>query len=423
LVARLPRQLRKNEMPTTIPKMGRTLFLTMLAASAPSVVGATDSLKNRADQPSLQALKQTANSGSVSDTDRLAKPLRPTLIAAAEGLLDVPAWDTRFRSALAAEHQKNMTLAKSANSFKHYQLAYAIDGLAAQYEVTGNIDYLGRALLYIREVMTSAVRSSTMKKSSYLDDFMGWGAREHPNPSIDGDEYPLFESYFWRYVARLLRVMKESGITEENPSVKNAYDHVLAFLEVQVFDKWNQRGSKHIYRSRTHMASHWAYIALQLTRLTNDDVRRSEAAVIVDKINEMLRGKMVSHSEVAGGYFWDSVWNTTSYPGQDVAHGNAVVAYIVEAVELGEGWSLDDINALSLTLREVIWRIDDNGVDYAAFVDGSGEGTGWFSDGFIKLGRFDGTIQKRLESHEVGRSVQFFGNAALNAQRLTSSVQ
>ena len=396
-------------MPTTMLRKSQSLLLAVIAASVPSGIGAAAFAPDRA---SLQTAMQKDGLGSIGDGERLAQSSLSTSIAASasdrDGLLDVPAWDTRFRSALASEHEKNLGLATSANSFKHYQLAYAIDGLGAQYEVTGNIDYLGQALLYIREVMTSAVRSSTMEKSSYRDDFMGWGARDHPNPSIDGDEYPLFESYFWRYVARLLRVMKESGITDENPSVKKAYDQVLAFLEVQIFDKWHQRGSQHIYRSRTHMASHWAYISLQLTRLTDDASRRSKAAVIVDEINEMLRGKMVSHPEVAGGYFWDSVWDTSSYPGQDVAHGNAVVAYIVEAFELGEGWTLDDIDALSLTFSEVIWRIDDDGVDYAEFVDGSGEGTGWFSDGFIKLGRFDGTIQKRLESHEVGRSVQFF---------------
>lgn len=410
-------------MPMIMPQKRHALLLAMLAASLPSSASAGSPLQDGAAHLSFPLSKQAASMGFVNAVDGLTEPLRPTLIATTDDLLDVSAWDKRFRSALANEHKKNLGLATSANSFKHYQLAYAIDGLGAQFEVTGNVDYLGQALLYIREVMTSAVRSSTMEKSSYRDDFMGWGARDHPNPSIDGDEYPLFESYFWRYVARLLRVMKESGITEENPSIKKAYDHVLAFLEVQIFDKWHQRGPNHIYRSRTHMASHWSYISLQLLHLTEDAARQSKARVIIDEINEMLRGKMESHPEVAGGYFWDSVWDTSSYPGQDVAHGNAVVAYIVEAFELGEGWSLDDINALSLTFSEVIWRIDDDGIEYAEFVDGSGEGTGWFSDGFIKLGRFDDTIQKRLESHEVGRSVQFFGNVALNAQRLASSSQ
>jgi hypothetical protein len=76
------------------------------------------------------------------------------------------------------------------------------------------------------------------------------------------------------------------------------------------------------------------------------------------------------------------------------------------------------MRALSMTFLDAIWRTDDGRIDYAAYVDGSGKGTGWFSDGFIKLGRFDSNVQERLEGHTVGRSTQFFGNAALNAKRL-----
>ena len=61
------------------------------------------------------------------------------------------------------------------------------------------------------------------------------------------------------------------------------------------------------------------------------------------------------------------------------------------------------------------------GYRYAGFVDGSGKGNGWFNDGFMKLGRYDIEIQKRLETHQVGRGVQFYGNGALNASRLRAA--
>lgn len=166
------------------------------------------------------------------------------------------------------------------------------------------------------------------------------------------------------------------------------------------------------------MASHWAYISLELAHITESEARRTAAKRIVQEINHSLRNQMVPHPDVVGGYFWDQKWNAMNLPGQDVAHGNAVIAYIVEAAELGEGWSKDDIRALALTFRESIWRVDGDHVEYAAFVDGSGEGTGWFSDGFIKLGRFDQEVQKRLEGHKTGRTTQFYGTAALNAKRL-----
>lgn len=351
-----------------------------------------------------------------------ALPFPGQTVALAEDqtrLMTIAAWESRFRERMANEHLENLDLAESGDSFLHYQLAYAIDGFAAQYEATGNTEYLNHALTYIWEVMASAVVSSEIPNSQYRDDFKGWGASRHPDPKIDGEEYPLFESYFWRYVARLLRVMDEQGITRQQSSYQAAYDDVLAFLEVQIFDKWYARGQGNIFRSRTHMASHWAYIALELSRLTKDGERRQKAITIGQKISQSIKDNIKNHPSVPGGYFWDSVWESEARPGQDVNHGNAVVSYVVEAVELGEDWTLKDIRALSLTFQEVIWRVDDQGeASFAGYVDGSGQGNGWFSDGFIKLGRFNPDIQRKLENHSVGRSTQFFGNGALNAKRL-----
>ena len=334
-------------------------------------------------------------------------------------LLDVAAWESRFRARIDAEHGNNQKLARSEDSFLHYQLAYHLDGFTAMYEASGKADYLDYALGYTREVIDSAKPSSAIANSQYRDDFLGWKADEHPNPRIDGKEYPLFESYFWRYAARMLRVMKATGLIDRDPSYRAAYADILAFLEVHVFDKWLARGEDNIYRSRTHMAAHWAFIALELSRLSEDDQRRKQAEAIVERINQALRANMRPHPEVAGGYFWDAAWNSTVRPGQDVPHGNGVVAYLVEAAELDAGWSIEDMQALAHTFDQAIWRRDEDGrTSYAQFVDGSGKGRGWFNDGFIKLGRFSLALQRRLADHQVGRNTQLFGNAALNARRL-----
>lgn len=332
-------------------------------------------------------------------------------------LLGVDAWESEFQKAMSAEHAKNSGFAESANSFQHYQLAYVIDGFAAMLEATGKADYLDGALVYIDKVMASAVPSSTLSESRYRDDFKGWGAFEHPtDPKIKGDEYPLFESYLWRYITRLLRVMQDQAVIQDDPTYQVAYNDILAFIETHIFDKWYARGQDNIYRSNTHMASHWAYIALGISQLTEDEQRRQQALAIVERINQSLRDNMTHHPDVAGGYFWDHRWDSASRPGQDVAHGNGVVAYVVEAAEAGAGWDLDDMHALSLTLRDGIWQMNGGRARYAAFVDGSGAGNGWFNDGFIKLGRISPDIQQRFENHAVGRGTQFFGNAALNAK-------
>ena len=56
----------------------------------------------------------------------------------------------------------------------------------------------------------------------------------------------------------------------------------------------------------------------------------------------------------------------------------------------------------------------------AAHVDGSGAGTGWFSDGFVKLGRYDAALQARLEPHQPANG-QFYAAMALNAAVLGCS--
>ena len=47
------------------------------------------------------------------------------------------------------------------------------------------------------------------------------------------------------------------------------------------------------------------------------------------------------------------------------------------------------------------------------------DGDGWFNDGLMKLGRYDIGLQRRLETHLVGRNSQFFANGALNVRLLS----
>jgi hypothetical protein len=56
----------------------------------------------------------------------------------------------------------------------------------------------------------------------------------------------------------------------------------------------------------------------------------------------------------------------------------------------------------------------------AANVDGSGVGTGWLADGFVKLGRYSVAVQQRLEQHAVRGQAQFMASMAVNARRLIS---
>jgi hypothetical protein len=99
-----------------------------------------------------------------------------------------------------------------------------------------------------------------------------------------------------------------------------------------------------------------------------------------------------------------------------VSHGNGVIAYVVEGRDRGRPWTGADMAAFSALLTKVIWP---GGTAYRAFVDGTGTDNGWFSDGFVKLGRYDAAVQLRLEQHQVVND-QFAANMALNARILAS---
>jgi hypothetical protein len=173
------------------------------------------------------------------------------------------------------------------------------------------------------------------------------------------------------------------------------------------------------------MASHWAYIAMDLSLMTTDSARKANYVAVFNNINRdlpnstsSLRGQLAPSPVNASAYFWSDVWGSRARPGQDVAHGNGVMAFIVEARDAKMEWTDQDIRAFTTTLNSVIWP---SAGKYANYVDGSGSGTGWFNDGLMKLGRYDANLQKRLETHTVGNNTQYFGNGALNVRLLSEA--
>ncbi|WP_239014127.1 hypothetical protein [Archangium violaceum] len=343
-------------------------------------------------------------------------------LPAPPGLQSVDEWERLFLAHWDLEH--TMTFlpgSTSRDSWRLYELAYGIDGNTAMYRATGKVQYLDRALLYVNNVVSTARDSWSLEGGQFQDVYRGWASR---HPDTLGQEVPLYESYCWRYVTRLLRVIRETPALYNNDKYRAQYHRLLEFSEMDIFEKWLQRGANiHIYRENTHMASHWAAIAMNLSLMTTDAARKARYLEVLNNINRSLpnhssslREQLVSSPINEAASFWNDAWGSHSRPGQDVSHGNAVVAFIIEAHEAGVEWTDDDVRALLVTLDSVIWPSDER---YAQYVDGSGRGDGWFNDGFMKLGRYDPHLQRRLEKHSVGNNTQFYGNAALNVRLLS----
>ncbi|MGW4946997.1 hypothetical protein ACWEOZ_36040 [Actinoplanes sp. NPDC004185] len=345
-------------------------------------------------------------------------PPRPDL---AVKLKPVSHWASVFLQSWDYMAANSLPMSMSADSWDHYDLSYSVDSCIAMFRATGETRYLDRALKFVENVAASARPSSSLPDSRFHDDYRGWASS---SSGQGGNEVPLYESYFWRYGTALLVAMRESPEIHRDPAYRSRYDRLLAFAERNIFEKWYARGAgDSIYRERTHMAAHWALIGLNLSRITTDTARRRRYLEVVGNIDlhlpgsgASLRGQLRRNPVEPTAYFWSDVWGSARRPGQDVSHANGVMAYVVEARDRGRPWTGADMAAFGALLTKVIWP---GGTTYRNFVDGTGADNGWFSDGFVKLGRYDAAVQLRLEQHQVVND-QFAANMALNARILRS---
>jgi len=321
-------------------------------------------------------------------------------------LRSVADWTNVFLQSWDYQLQNSLPLSRSADSWDHYDLSYSVDSCVAMFRATGEGRYLDRALRFVENVAAAARPSNSLPHSSFHDKYLGWASAKNGE---DGDEVPLYESYFWRYGTALLVAMREARVQSDR------YRRLLDFAEAQVFEKWYSRGPQDtVYRDVTHLSAHWALIALNLAQVTTDAGRKARYLEVAGNFDKRMRGQLRRNPVQPTAYFWDDTWGSAKRPGQDVSHGNGVMAYVTEARARGNAWTGADMTGFSSLLTRVIWP---GGATYRGYVDGSGADNGWFSDGFVKVGRYDAAAQMRLDSHRVVND-QFAGNMALNARIL-----
>jgi hypothetical protein len=343
--------------------------------------------------------------------------------------MSVTDWEAKFLSKWDEEHEKYESNSKTANSARMYSLAYALDGNLAMYQATGNTKYLDRAIEYAINVIDNAVPVKNLEGNEWGDSYLGWGLYED-RLGPEGKESPLIESYFFRYVCRMLRIIRQTPALYDDPQYRKVYETILKFTEKNVFEKWYTRGPRYLLGGTTNMVSHWAYIAMELSLITSSSKNRKLYKEITYKVNanlkpyqnSSLRKQIIANPVDESAYFWDSVFGKKKQPGQDTSHANNVVSYLVEAHELGIYWNDADMQGLINLLLKVLWNGSYDTPTFAGYLDGSDPGGGYFqSDGFMKLGRYDPYVQKLYENFNghISSYTQYYGNAALNAKMLS----
>lgn len=330
----------------------------------------------------------------------------------------VALWRARFDDGADDFRAQHERLSRSGDSQDIYFLAYGLDAFTAMFSATGDRRYADTALSLAENVVGTATVSADLDGSQFQDDFRGWASHRDDTA---GEEVSLFEAYGWRYVTRMLRVVSGDPLSRD-PAVRRRCDRVLAFTEDHVFDKWYTRGvEENLYRDRTHMAANWAFIATDLRLLTRDAQRRDRCDEVAGAITD---GGMPNHDGASlrgqlersdGAYVWSRRWDADEV--QDVAHGNNVVAYVIEARDTGRTFTDADMAQFGGTATRIL-DVDDG---RAGTVDGEGRGSGWLSDGFVKLGRFDAGLQRRLEARDAEGDLQYVAALADNAAVLAAT--
>lgn len=304
---------------------------------------------------------------------------------------------------------------KSGNAYVFMEMRSYLGGLNNLILKTNNERYINKQRNLIDNIIKSSKKSAAIKNNrSYNDTFKGWIATKpnKRNQSTLNKEIPLFESYSFFYITQFLYIMKENGWLNQSKDNRVWWEQTLSFIEKNEWTKWYERSYKafHTYygtflRSRTHMGSHWAGVAMYLEKMTTDPAVKEQCKKLKNDYDLLLKRNLKSNPKYPSAYIWNSTYDNTdgtdapeTEPSivQDVSHGNHVVSYIVAAHELGnKNWSIVDINKLCNTFKKVIYDQKNN--TFADKVDGSVDSNrpGWghfVADGWVKLSRYDNEV-------------------------------
>uniref|UniRef100_UPI003B5AED94 Ig-like domain-containing protein n=1 Tax=Flagellimonas sp. TaxID=2058762 RepID=UPI003B5AED94 len=230
------------------------------------------------------------------------------------------AWDNPSTAINAFGMARAMFYAESGgNSQEYYYLAWQLDGVIQIWQATGDNEYLEDALTIIETCIGKAVN---VRGGNYK----GWPVTDLDNNDYARNGAVLYESYLFRYVATLLRVMYQSPNLRDTERYQERYEAILEFTKKHIWEKWYTKSSNQsdIYRVNAHMTSHWARIAMELHIITGENIYKE----VFDNISfaglpiypgASLRNKLKSNPNFPTAYTWSSKWEGSRV--QDTSHG------------------------------------------------------------------------------------------------------
>ncbi|HRO85696.1 MAG TPA: hypothetical protein PK110_12800 [Niabella sp.] len=302
------------------------------------------------------------------------------------------------------EKQKAWNKSKSGDAYNFMALRKTIGAINAMIQSTGETYWINQQVALINNLIETAQTSSDIPGNLlFRDGFKSWISLA--SNSTYHKEVPLYESYSFFYIMQFLFLVRNSAWMESSYN-KFWWTNTLTFIEEHIWTKWYKRSFssyknhyRYFLRSRTHMGSHWAGLALYLNAVTANPEIKSQTTLLIQQYDTLLKRNLRAYQD---GYIWNSTYDNVerSFAGkssesiiQDVSHGNHVVSYIISAYVMeSKNWTLNDIKKLSFTLKRIIYdaqhnRFRDN-VDGSANIQRKGWGN-FVGDGWVKLAAYD----------------------------------
>lgn len=297
----------------------------------------------------------------------------------------------------------------SGDSFDFMSISNILDALQCMYLSTGEDTYRNDLIKIINNILSTAQVSKAIPGNiyAYKDNFLSWTSKNRLNSY--NNEAPLYEGYIFRFITQFIYNLRELGWTNLSAENLNWYNHVLQFIEKNIWEKWISRSNqvnKKPYtiflRTRTHTSSHWAYIGFFLKEITADPLIRTQCIEMYNMYDLLLKRNLKSNPAIPKAYVWNCSWDDVSETQanvvndvvlQDVSHGNHVLSYLTISKKMGNpNWSDNEMDSLCNTLKLVVY--DKKNISFADMVDGSSSSSrpGWGnnqSEGWIKLSWYD----------------------------------
>ncbi|MEO9479091.1 MAG: Ig-like domain-containing protein [Maribacter dokdonensis] len=301
------------------------------------------------------------------------------------------------------EDQRQIALSLSGDGGDLYYLD--VSPYVYMFQATNEDTYMDFAVNLFQNVISTA-NDGKIKNDGFLgwiDSTIGITTGVAVN---NGTEVSLAEGRGMRTVARMLWVLSKSSRYLNKGNNRQHYNEMLDWFQEHVWNKWYSRGLNNLYRSRTHMSSHWGQIAWFLHGITGEEKYReiylgwSSGIHTGEFVGMSMRGQL-RDIDISGkkGYIWNSSWGIKTGV-NDVSHANAEVELMILGAEMNDYWTLDDMNALITTFDNLIF-VSNDWDNSSTYIDGSGKEAALWDQGWVQLGRFSEELQNKLENADI----------------------